>query len=212
LFSDTAIHLSFVGGVVIKRQVWIAREKEPYIGTGFVHFGVVFQRPLAGESLLIAEPLIEIRYGDALYMRTSRYFEIWMFIWPNMIWSLPNLSESSKRLVCPKEPWRKASKLLLFRANGAFSKQEYDRWLKNRFESRWERLMPRLIAGFPGSALNLLGIMRYFLSGHLPRQFLVDLVKSPFYFARAFRNSLSEVSHPTTPLSSSNDNSRQELG
>jgi glycosyltransferase involved in cell wall biosynthesis len=213
LFSDTAIYLSFVGGVVIKRQVWNAREKEPYIGTGFIHFGVVFQSPLQGDALVVAEPLIEIRYGDALYMRTSRYFEIWMFIWPKLIWSLPSLSESSKRLVCPREPWRKKRTLLLYRANGVFSIQEYNGWLRNRFDSRWERVVPRVIASLPGSALNLLGIMRYFLSGRLPGQVLVDLVKSPFYFARVFSNSRSSsaMPRPGGARSPSGDNSRQGL-
>ena len=210
LFSDTAPYLSFVGGVVIKREVWNAREKEPYIGTGFIHFGVVFQSPLAREALLIAEPLIEIRYGDALYMRTPRYFEIWMFTWPNLIWSLPGFSESSKRVVCRREPWRKKRTLLLFRANGAFSKQEYNRWLKDRLDSRWERILPRLIAGFPGSALNFLGVMRYFLSGSLPGQYIVDLMKSPFYFARALRSSRSPAGEPrpAVALSPSSDISR----
>jgi abequosyltransferase len=186
LFADTAGYLSFVGGVVIKRQVWNARHQEPYIGTGFIHFGILFQSPLPGDALVIAEPLIEIRYGDALYMRTSRYFEIWMFIWPTLIWSLPNLSESSKRRVCDKEPWRNKKTLLHFRARGAFSTHEYDWWLKDRLHSRWDRLAARLIAGFPGSVLNFLAILRYFLSSSMPGECLVDLVKSPFYFARAF--------------------------
>ena len=188
LFADTAGYLSFVGGVVVKRQVWNARQQEPYMGTGFIHFGVLFQSPLHGNALVIAEPLIEIRYGDALYMRTSRYFEIWMFTWPNLIWSLPSLSESSKRRLCPREPWRDKKTLLHFRARGAFSTQEYDGWLKQRLDSRWDRLAARLIAGFPGSVLNFLAILRYFLFGGMPGECLVDLVKSPFYFARAFRN------------------------
>lgn len=209
LFADTGDYLSFVGGVVIKRQVWSTREKEPYIGTGFIHFGVVFQTPLPGDALVIAEPLIDIRYGDALYMRTSRYFEIWMIIWPSLIWSLPNLSDSCKRRVCSKEPWRKKKTLLLFRAKGAFSTLEYEHWLKNHFDSRWDRLAARLIAVFPGSAINLVGVMRYFLSVRLPGQYLLDLEKSPFYFARAFRNSSSSltVRRPAKALSPSGDNS-----
>ena len=186
-FSDTASYLSFLGGVVIKRAVWKTRNKDPYLGTGFIHFGVVFQRPLAGDALAIAEPLIQIRYGDALYMRTSRYFEIWMFGWPNLIWSFPNISESFKRRVCPKEPWRKKRTLLLFRANGVFSVREYNDWLRTRLRSRRERFIPRLIAGFPGSLLNFFAILHYFLSPALPGQCLADLTKSPFYFARWLR-------------------------
>lgn len=189
LFADTAEYLSFVGAVVVQRQLWIARQREPYFGTGFIHFGVIFQRPLCGEALAIAEPLIAIRYGDALYMRSSRYFEIWMFDWPALIWSLPGLRQAVKLQLCPQEPWRKRTTLLLLRARGAFSIVEYNRWLKERLNSRWDRLLAKLIAVSPGCVLNLLGIMHYHLSGRMPGTYLVDLVKSPFYFLRAFRNS-----------------------
>jgi abequosyltransferase len=209
LFADTAEYLTFVGGVVIKREVWRGRKKEPYIGTGFIHFGVVFQTALSGNALVIAEPLIAIRYGDALYMRTSRYFEIWMFIWPELVWSLPNISDSLKRRMCPKEPWRSKRALLQFRAKGSFSKREYDTWLRNRFDSRWDRIATRLIASLPGSAVNFLAIVRYHQSGKLPGQFLVDLVKSPFYFGRVFTSSrsLSDVRNMPAPQSRSNENS-----
>jgi abequosyltransferase len=214
LFADTAEYLTFVGGVVIKRDVWRARKKEPYIGTGFIHFGVVFQSALSCDALVIAEPLITIRYGDALYMRTSRYFEIWMFIWPELIWSLPNISDSLKRRMCPKEPWRSKRALLQFRAKGSFSKSEYHKWLRNRFDSRWDRIVTRLIASLPGSAVNFLAIVRYHQSGKLPGQFLVDLVKSPFYFGRVFTSSrsLSEVRKMPAPQSHSNETSAGGLG
>ena len=208
LFADTAEYLSFVGGVVIKREVWRARKKETYIGTGFIHFGVVFQSALSGNTLVIAEPLIAIRYGDALYMRTSRYFEIWMIIWPELIWSLPSISDSLKERLCPKEPWRSKRALLQFRAKGSFSRREYDTWLKNRFDSRWDRIVTRVIASLPGSPINFLAIVRYHQSGR-PGQFLVDLVKSPYYFGRMFTNSrsVSGVRNMSAPKSRPNETS-----
>jgi len=214
LFADVADYMSFVGGVVIKRQLWNARQREPYIGTGFIHFGVVFQSPLPGDALVLAEPLIAIRYGDALYMRTSRYFEIWMFTWPDLIWSLPDLSEAAKKRLCHREPWRNWRRLLLFRAKGAFSTREYDGWLENRLDGRWDRLVARLIAGFPGYALNFLGVLRYFLSSRMPGQYLVDLVKSPFYFGRAFRNVRSTLTGKSLAgaSSASGDASRKGSG
>jgi len=187
LFASVANYLSFVGGVVIRRELWIARQKEQYIGSGFIHIGMVFQSLIPGQILVIAEPLVTIRYGDALYMRTSRYFEIWMFTWPNLIWSFPDFSDAAKRQVCRKEPWRRKRTLLLFRAIGAFSRREYRNWLKGRLDSRWDRYMSSLIARFPGYAANLIGIVYYYVSGRQSGQFLLDLVKSPYYFARALK-------------------------
>jgi len=187
-FSGTADYLSFVGGVVIKREIWNARRKEPYMGTGFIHIGVLFQSPLAGNALVIAEPLIEIRYGDALYMRTSRYFEIWMFIWPKLIWSFPDISDESKGRICLREPWRMKRTLAKFRAEGCYSKKEYDDWLRSRLASRWERLTARIIASCPGTLVNFVVVIRYYLIGRPSGIYLTDLLKSPFYFARWFRN------------------------
>jgi len=210
LFTDVCNYLSFVGSVVIKRELWIARQKEQYIGTGFIHVGMVFQSPVPGKTLVIAQPLVTIRYGDALYMRSSRYFEIWMFAWPNLIWSFPHYSDLAKRQVCPKEPWRHNRTLLLFRAIGAFSSTEYSNFLAKRLNSRWDKFAARLIASFPGSIANLIGVAYYYLSGRPPGQFLLDLVKSPFYFARAFnRPTTSPEKSPSELVPISGNASRE---
>jgi len=108
-FGDTANYLSFIGAVVIRRELWLAREKEEYFGTFFVHIGVIFQSALPGSSLVIAEPFISIRYGNATW--SARSFEIWMFKFPRIIWSFPHFSDASKRRVYPKEPWKKWERL-----------------------------------------------------------------------------------------------------
>jgi hypothetical protein len=187
LFIDVANYLSFVGGVVIRRQLWLARDKEPYIGTGFVHVGVLLQSPITERALVIAEPLITIRYGDALYMRSSRYFEIWMFLWPSLLWSFPNFSDAAKRRVSMKEPWRRYRTLLLFRAKGAYSAKEYREWLEGRLTSQVHKVAARLVASCPGSVANFVSFVYYYASGRHDLLLILDLVKSPFYFGRVFR-------------------------
>jgi abequosyltransferase len=187
LFVDVVNYLSFVGGIVIKRQLWLARDKEPYIGTGFIHVGVLLQSPISEQTLVIAEPLITIRYGDALYMRSSRYFEIWMFLWPNLVWSFPDFSDAAKLLVSRKEPWRRYRTLLLFRAKGAYSVKEYRGWLEGRLTSRVDKVAARLVASCPGSVANFISFVYYYASGRHDLLLILDLVKSPYYFGRAFR-------------------------
>ena len=200
IFTDVANYLSFVGGVVIKRQLWLEREKERYIGTGFIHIGVLFQRPIPGQTLLIAEPLVSIRYGDALYMRSSRYFEIWMFIWPNLIWSFPHFSDAAKRVVCRKEPWRQNLALLLYRARGAYSRNEYDAWLEGRLNSRWNRFKARMVAAFPGPIANLMAVAYCYMRGSHSALLLVDVVKSPFYFSRVLHIFGTESKDSSKPI------------
>lgn len=104
LLADTGVYLSFIGCVIIRRQLWDTREKEKYLDSYFIHVGIIFQQPLPGYALAIAEPLVTIRYANASWL--GKYFEVWMFKWPSLLWSFADLSDLAKCQVTPKEPWR----------------------------------------------------------------------------------------------------------
>lgn len=185
-FSEVANYLSFIGCVVIKRDLWNAREKERFFGTAFIHVGVIFQTPLSEDIMVIADPLITIRYGNALW--SARGFEIWMFQWPDLIWSFPDYSEWAKRRVCPREPWRSLKELLVCRAKGIFSIKEYRRLLEPRTVSRWSRFLSLLIAVIPGCLANLFGVIYFSIFYNDPRFPIEDLANSRFYFLSYFRD------------------------
>jgi abequosyltransferase len=157
LFAVAGDYLSFIGGVVIKRSVWMERRREPYFGSLFIHFGVIFQATLPGTALVIAAPRITIRYGNASWSR--REFEIWMFKWPQLVWSFRDLPETARRAVCRPEPWRRAATLALFRAKGTYSLREYRTWLRPRSLSRRERVTSILIACLPAVVANFAAIV-----------------------------------------------------
>ncbi len=148
LFIETAEHVSFIGSVVIRRSIWNAREKEPYFGTCFVHVGVIFQRPFVENVLVIAEPLIMLRFGNDGSWKANA-FEVWMFKWPDLIWSFASFSDGAKNRVVRREPWRKLRALLFYRAWGVFSKTQYTRWIASRDGPRFFKLAARIIAGLP---------------------------------------------------------------
>jgi abequosyltransferase len=173
--------LSFIGTVVIRRTVWLARDEEPYIGTEFIHVGIIFQSPLHGDCLIIAEPLIRIRYGNAQWSR--RAFEIWMFKWPSLIWSFQGVSTFAMACVVPKQPYKHIVSLLLMKARGCYSAREYHERLADLKLGFVARLCAATIAFFPDKVFNLLAVvvlkaMRLFPS------VLVDLECSPFYIGR----------------------------
>jgi glycosyltransferase involved in cell wall biosynthesis len=184
LFVDVGDFLSFLGCVVIKRRLWIAREKEKYVGSGFVHAGIIFQTPIPEDVLVISEPLISIRYGNALW--GPRRFQIWMFDWPDLIWSFPHYSELAKSRVYPREPWHSVKTLLLLRAEGAFSPAEYSR-IETHLRSKFERFVAKLIALFPGTPLNFLGAVYCSLIHRDSAIALVDLMSSPYYFRNRWK-------------------------
>ncbi len=184
LLTDTVHYLTFIGCVIIKRELWNTREKEKYFGSYFIHVGVIFQQPLPGNALAIAEPLISIRYGNAVWV--GKYFEIWMFKWPSLVWSFADFPDSVKYRVCPKEPWRRSRRLLHFRAKGAYSKMEYATWLEPRLHSFWARAVSKASAYFPGRAANLLFFIYFTVFRHASSRLLLllDLANSPFCFWR----------------------------
>lgn len=83
--KNTATCLSFIGSVVIKKQVWMNRDRKTYFGTLFIHVGVIFQKTLEGNVYVLATPILKVRYGNGMW--TPRSFEIWYFKWPQLIWS-----------------------------------------------------------------------------------------------------------------------------
>lgn len=151
-FSEVASYLSFIGAVVIKRKLWLERNRSSYYGTLFIHVGVIFQNPPINRVKVIADPLIIVRYGNAMW--TARGFEIWMFKWPQLIWSFPDFSDQSKSAVCAIEPWRLLKEIILYRAIGGYSMPEYSHFIAARTKglSRW---LYMAIAIFPASIVNL---------------------------------------------------------
>lgn len=178
LFSAAGSLLTFIGSVVVRTEVWRSRDPVPYLGSEFVHVGVIFQAPLARGARLVAEPLVRIRYGVAQW--SPRAFEVWMMKWPRVVWGLPAVDEAAKGRVCSREPWRRSRDLLLMKAKGCFSIEEYRRWLAPVPMTWPTRLRVRAIAALPDRFYNAL--MRVLLPVLAPqaRGTLLDLRRSRF--------------------------------
>jgi len=139
--------LSYVGSVVVRRGLWNARETAPYLGTDFVHVGVLMQRPIERSVVVLVRPQVRLRFGVALW--TGRFFDIWMFQWPKLIWSIPQLSPAVKQAVTWEEPWRQARQLLTLRATGHYTLDHYRRRLAARPVDWRYRLIARMVAVLP---------------------------------------------------------------
>ncbi len=152
LLADLGGYLSFIGGVIIRREIWLQRETQKYFGTEFIHMGVIFQSPMPGNVLLISHPWITIRYGNAQWV--ARSFKIGMFNWPTLIWSFTDFADWAKEKASAREPWCSYQQLLFQRALGRFCLQDYKLHLAFRIKSPSRRLITRFIAIFPVGLLN----------------------------------------------------------
>lgn len=179
LFVDVGDALRYVGCVVIKREVWIARERRQYYGSLFVYLGVIFQQPLPGEAMVLAEPLVSYRMGNS-HTWSAEASEILFSKWPNLVESLA-ISASAKRMIHSVEPWRHPGQLLLWRGLGFYSVCEYRKWVRPRLHSTREMLIPVLAAALPGFLLNALFIFYYSCVRRRGNR-LQALRESPFYW------------------------------
>lgn len=180
LFADVSGYLGYIGAVVIRRDLWRARERKAYYGSFFIHVGVIFQAPLPGPTRVIAEPLIAIRCGNTQWR--SREFEIRMVRWTDLVEALPGISEPVKRRCYRPDPWRSAKSLFFYRAKGTYSLEEYRRWVRPRCASGLDRLRAVAIALIPGVAANLVGLLYCSLGYRESKVHLLEMRRSRFYF------------------------------
>ena len=174
-FAEAARYLTFIGGVVIRRDLWVKRDRAAFFGTAFVHVGVIFQPPPIGRVKVIAEPLIVIRYGNAMW--SARAFDIWMFKWPGLVWSFAGYSQAAKARVYPRMPYRSLRKLVYFRAIGSYSLAEYRQFIAGRMPlaTSWRA---RLVAWMPGWAANVACALYCIALDRGARLFVYDLARS----------------------------------
>lgn len=126
-FKLCGTYITFIGSIIIKKSLWTDRSREAFYGTRFIHVGVISSLSDETRALIIAEPLIKIRLGNAEWSNIS--FKVWTQLWPQLIWSLSNLKDETKNSICPKDPARKLKFLFWLRALGSFSKKEFDTYI-----------------------------------------------------------------------------------
>jgi len=182
LLADLGDHLTFIGSVVIRRDLWLAREREPYYGSLFIHVGVIFQAALPGSALAIGEPLVRIRYGLGGWK--PRRFEVWMFLWPQLIWSFAGYPASTRQQVVAQEPWRRIQVLANYRAKGAYGLAEYRHYIVPRLGPGPRRFASLAVACIPGRLLNGLALLLASLGGRGLGSGSMDLRASVHYWRR----------------------------
>lgn len=174
-FSSAIQALSFIGCVIVRRDFWLARDRESYYGSLFVHVGVIFQNPLPRGVKVIDAALVTIRFGNAMW--TSRGFEIWMFKWPSLIWSFEFFSDEAKLSVSVREPWRNIKLLALYRALGGYGRVEYLNFVRPKLNFPFGFVF-FLVAIFPAKLMNSLISISCIFRKNNSRMGIYSLLKS----------------------------------
>ncbi len=146
VFKLCAAYLTFIGGVVIRKSLWVAAATETFYGTRFIHVGVISTLADSTRVLITPIPLIRIRLGNAEWSNIS--FKVWVSLWPKLIWSFSNLSDACKQQICLRDPWKDPKILFWYRAMGVYSKNHYLEQIRNEPRSIY-KLFAVLIANTP---------------------------------------------------------------
>ena len=100
--------------------------------------------------LLIQKPMTIIRFGVGHWR--NRTFQIWMYDWPNLIWSLKTINNSTKSILSKKDPWKNPKTLLLMRALGNYNYNIFKQYLQDiSLENNY--MILKIIALVPRSVL-----------------------------------------------------------
>ena len=176
LFQKSISYMSFIGGVVINRNLWMQRDKLSYFGTEFIHVGVIFQSLLPSKTLIISEPYIQIRYGNALW--SKRAFEIGVIKWPNLLNSFKDISLEIKNNHNLTKFKHKLYSTIFYRAKGAYSINDYIKWYSGKESSIGWKFISFFVAIFPHTILNFI-LLYYFKIIHKEKSVIIyDLENS----------------------------------
>ncbi len=118
-FIDTVMFATFIGCVVVKKDFWLKNFSERFLGSEFIHLGILYNSPLEGEVHILSNPLIRIRYGIASWK--SRQFRIWLVQFPDLINSFEWLPRSTRRKYIPISIFGAFKQVMKFRASGALN-------------------------------------------------------------------------------------------
>jgi abequosyltransferase len=118
-FEKCGGYPSFLGVLVIKKELWEQVDTEKYYGSRFIHLGVLSQIPCNSSVLIIKEPLIKIRLGNEEWGKVG--FGIWFKLWPKIIGEFNGVKSITLEKIVPTKTVLKTIKLMSFyRALGSF--------------------------------------------------------------------------------------------
>lgn len=137
-FLELSLYTSFIGSLVVKRELWEKIDYKKYLKTGFVHVGIVYEYLNNNSKVLfVSNPLINIRLGNSGWSKNS--FEIWYILWVKAINQLPNYSNKLKRMVYLDLKDISLRGFIMERAKGSFRMDVYKRFIEKETTVSLER-------------------------------------------------------------------------
>lgn len=152
IFVELCDFVRYIGAVVIKRAVWLSRQRDLYNGSNYAFIGMLFQDRFPGFVHVIAQPYLSYR-SVCDNINVPGFMELMLAKWPSLVASLP-VSDAAKRRLHSGQPWRYLYELLCWRGCGFYCYEEYRRWIRPQVRGLREKWLAVLIAFVPRALAN----------------------------------------------------------
>jgi abequosyltransferase len=148
-------YLTYLGGIVIRRELWVKYFRPDMVGSYFSHIDTIFRVKSGRTASYMAEPAIMMRLHSQTW--TSKHYEIWNILFPKVIWNLNGYSDIAKRSVTPSVLINSVKSILSSRAYGRFNIRIYrEVVLKSTEANNITKIIGLLIAILPYNILRIL--------------------------------------------------------
>lgn len=179
LFREAFNVVNHMSCLVIRREVWLARERARYYGSLYMHLAVIFQEPLPGRAIVVSKPLLCHRFGGQSWLSGATQMEL---MWSPLIESLA-ISRSTKKMFARSSGLQRFGRLLLHRAVGLYSWSEYIRFIRPNLRSR-DSILPALAAVAPGSLLNAIFVLQNKIGNDPYRNISLHMLRASRFHVR----------------------------
>ena len=124
-------YLTYLGAIVVKKNLWMENFDNAKIGSYFAHLDVLFKLKRNRIAHFLSKDCIKMRLGSQTW--TGKSFEIWNIFFAEIIWGLKDYESQSKRKVISKYPFHSPKTLLASRVYGRLS---FKIWKKTIIKSK----------------------------------------------------------------------------
>ena len=117
--KDLGGYLTYVGCILVRRELWLKYHDPTTIGTFFAHIDAICSIKRDRSAHYFPQPAIRMRLHSQTW--TSKSFLIWNCFYPELIWRLDGYGNSAKQAVIPPRPIHSPRRMLAARAYGSLN-------------------------------------------------------------------------------------------
>jgi len=179
LFREAFNLVNHMSCLVIRREVWLARERARYYGSLYMHLAVIFQEPLPGKAIVVSKPLLCHHFGGQSWLSGATHMHL---MWSPLIESLA-ISRSTKKMFARSSALQRFRSLLVLRALGWYSWSDYLRIIRPNLRPH-NSILSALAAVAPGSLLNAIFVLQNRIGNDHYRNITLHMLRASRFHVR----------------------------